>query len=321
MKKKLGELLIERRLITPSQLADALALQRRKGMRLGAALVQRGHLSETQLVQALGTILNVRTVDLTKIEPDPAAVEKVSRNFASEHDLFPFAIRRERGRTVLTVAMSDPLDYRVVDELGFITNTTIETMLARASDIDSVIRRHYGARFDRPAYGNPAPVRLNSDIGTPEMTILRPGGGEEKVNTETGPIQSPFIKKDQKPAQQQRADSAVLLTEEVSDSTPVTPGSSPSNAPLPPPPTIPPTSSPPIPLTDVKRQSNPPHPDFDASLGALIDAAGDAVNAEAFQRLERRFWALMRVLAKKGVLTNEDFLQELGQESEWGGRE
>jgi hypothetical protein len=318
MKKKLGELLIERRMITPSQLADALALQRRNGMRLGAALVQRGHLDETQLVSALGSILGVRVVDLSAIEPDPAAVDKVSRNFASEHDLFPFALRRERGRTVLTVAMSDPLDYRVVDELGFITNTTIETMLARAGDIDAAIRRHYGARFDRPAFGNPAPVRLDSDAGTGEMTILRPGGDEERVNTETGPIPSPFVPQpppaaQQRPPPAKRDDSAVLLTEEVSDSTPVSPAGAQRV------PAGPATSSAPIPLTSVKRQSNPPHPDFDASLGVLLDAAGEAVNAETFLRLEKKFWALMRVLAKKGVLTNEDFLRELGEQEEWGG--
>jgi hypothetical protein len=56
------------------------------------------------------------------------------------------------------------------------------------------------------------------------------------------------------------------------------------------------------------------NPYFDAALGALLDAAGGAVNAEAFFRLERRFWALMRVLAKKGLLTSDDFMKELGEE-------
>lgn len=301
MKKKLGELLIERRLITPSQLSDALTLQRRNGMRLGAALVARGHLDETQLVGALGALLGVPVVDLGHIEPDPEAVRRVRKAFASEHDLFPFRIRRERGRTVLTVAMSDPLNYRVVDELGFVTNTAIETVLARATDIDTLIRKHYGARFDQPHYGRSAAVRLDSSGSEPEMTILRPGGGEERVNTQTGPIRSPFIAQPREAPPERKApprdDSALLLTEEVPDSAPVAPAQSPS---------APPTQTP-IPLTEVKR----PAPDFDANLGALIDAAGDAVNAEAFTRLERKFWALMRVLAKKGVLTNEDFLAEL----------
>jgi len=56
---------------------------------------------------------------------------------------------------------------------------------------------------------------------------------------------------------------------------------------------------------------------FDDALGALIDAATEADHAEAILRLERKFWALMRVLAKKGVLSNEDFLAELGEEEKW----
>lgn len=306
MKKKLGELLLERGVITPAQLSDALALQRRNGMRLGAALIARGHVEEDELVDALGSLFGVEAVELSKLEPDPEALSRVSRTFASEHDIFPYRLLRERGRTVLTIAMSDPLDVRVIDELGFVADATIVVTIAGASDIDMAIRHYYGARFDRPAFGRSAALRLNSDI--PEMTIVRRGGGEEKVNTETGPIPSPFIQtadveaatRDARP----RDDSALLLTEEVSDSTPLSPMD-----PL----SMPPTS-PPIPLTTVKRQPNPPRPEFDASLGALIDAAGDAVNAEAFQRLERKFWALMRVLAKKGVLTNEDFLAELRDE-------
>ncbi|MEQ8274612.1 MAG: hypothetical protein RMA76_45960 [Deltaproteobacteria bacterium] len=300
MKKKLGELLLERRVITPAQLSDALTLQRRNGMRLGAALIARGHLEEKELVAALASLFNVQAVDLSQVEPDPEALSRVRRGFASEHDLFPYRLERIRGRTVLTVAMSDPLDVRVIDELGFVADVTIHATIAGASDIDMAIRHYYGARLEDPNRHRAAAVRLNTDI--PQMTILRPGGGEEQVNTETGPIPTPFVDTSDvpKPAPP-RDDSALLLTEEVSDSTPLS-----AESPL----TSPPTS-PPIPLTSVKRQPNPPRPEFDASLGALIDAAGDAVNAEAFQRLERKFWALMRVLAKKGVLTNEDFLAEL----------
>ncbi len=302
MKKKLGELLLERRVITPAQLSDALTLQRRNGMRLGAALIARGHLEEKELVEALASLFNVRAVDLSQIEPDPEALSRVRRSFASEHDLFPYRLERIRGRTILTVAMSDPLDVRVIDELGFVADVTIQATIAGASDIDMAIRHYYGARLGDPNLHRAAAVRLNSDI--PQMTILRSGGGEEQVNTETGPIPTPFVDTadvPERPAPPPRDDSALLLTEEVSDSTPLS-----AESPL----TSPPTS-PPIPLTSVKRQPNPPRPEFDASLGALIDAAGDAVNAEAFQRLERKFWALMRVLAKKGVLTNEDFLAEL----------
>ena len=290
MRKKLGEELLERRLITPKQLSEALELQRRRGLRLGSALVQCGHLSETHLVKVLSDLLQIRVVDLSRLEPDPHAVQMVKHSFAAENELFPFEQRWERGRTHLVVAMSDPLNVRVIDELGFITNANIEPVLARPSDVDQAIRKHYGPK---QAAGY-APVRLDSQAGSPTMTILRPGGDEEMINTATGEILSPFAKQDE-PAEPP----PVLLTEEVVEDEPLAP----------------------IPLTSVKQRPDvgrepDTDPYFNEALGALIDRAGEAVNAGAFVRLERRFWALMRVLAKKGILTNEDFLRELGEEED-----
>jgi type IV pilus assembly protein PilB len=106
MKKKFGELLLERRLITPEQLADALELQRRRGMRLGAALVARGHITETQLVEALSSALNLRVVDLTAVKVNPQAFRLVGPKFAIDHELFPYDIRKERGRRVLSISES-----------------------------------------------------------------------------------------------------------------------------------------------------------------------------------------------------------------------
>ena len=190
MRKKLGEELLERRLITPKQLSEALEVQRRRGLRLGAALVQCGHLDETHLVKVLSEVLGIRVVDLSRIEPDPHAIQMVKHAFATENDLFPYEQWWERGRTHLTVAMADPMNYRVIDELGFITNANVEPVLARPSDVDLAIRKYYGSKL--PAAGTP--VRLDSQTGSPTMTIVRRGGGEELVNTSTGEIRSPFAK-------------------------------------------------------------------------------------------------------------------------------
>lgn len=347
MRKKLGELLIERGVITPKQLSEALELQRRRGHRLGAALVLCGHIDETQLVSALSDLLKIKVVDLTRIAPDPRAIQMVKHSFAAQNDLFPYAQRWERGSTHLTVAMADPMNYRVIDELGFITNANIEPVLARPSDVDRAIRKHYGSRVAAP--GGFAPLRLDSNPGSAEMTIVRGPGQEETINMETGEIISPFAKtKAEEPkveaAKLENAPvnlppdsstgatpeiSAVLLTEEVDEDVPVDAVSGPLPANQAPRSGQPPHLSvanqggmsheTPIPLTAVKQRPNvgrepDTNPYFNEALGALIDAAGEAVNAESFVRLERKFWALMRVLAKKGILTNEDFIKELGED-------
>ena len=136
MRKRLGELLVERGLIDRAQLHEALGVQRRNGMRLGDVLIACGHIEEVALTRALGDLLEIASVDLDGLQPDPHAIEMVSARFAAEHDVFPVALRRERGRRVLTVAMSNPMDMSAVDELGFMTNAHIETRLASVTDID-----------------------------------------------------------------------------------------------------------------------------------------------------------------------------------------
>ncbi len=357
MRKRFGELLLEGGLINQQQLKDALAYQQRTGLRLGAALVAKGALSEAQLVHALGAALRVPVVELGAVEPDPNALRMVSLQLCSEHDLFPYAVRTDRHRTVLTVATSDPLNFRLLDELGFMCDANIEAVLAPAPDIDLAIRTHYGPRL-APAYQtSEVRLALQEDGDGAEMTIYRRGGDTETINTDAdtpknsqmpaAPTLGPAPNLPPRPAPpplprtaKPRLDSAVLLVDEVIE----------EEAPLPQPSAVPSTT--PIPLTSPKPAgpsnpapvaplsfggapvSVPPPPvppqapinapvmfggAFDGEVGALLDAAHEADQAEAMLRLERKFWALMRVLAKKGLLTNDDFLAELGEEEKWRG--
>lgn len=355
MRKKLGELLVERGAITRAQLQEALTLQRQNGMRLGMALLHLDHLSEPQLVEALSHLFGIQQVNLRQTRPDPEAVAAIPARFASEHDLFPYRLRRERGRRVLTVAMSDPMDFRIVDEIGFMSNARIEPRLAGPSQIDLAIRREFGTRFGQgPEARQPVYLRKDSESGT--MTILRPGGDEEKVHTGTrsgarrprasttddapvAPMQSgpapapstpgsapaslgrapeaprpepsptpalpppaPSTLLGVKPrAPMAREESAILLTEEVSSSFPVAKVEVQSLPPKPPP-------------LPAKGPPHSPEANGTTHLGALVGASGQAVDADAVLKLERRFWALMRVLSKRGLLTKEEFMKELGEE-------
>jgi hypothetical protein len=343
-KKKLGEVLMDRQLITQSQLAEALALQRQRGMRLGAALIARGYISEEQLVAALGSTLNLPVVDLNKVEVSEEALRLVGPRAASENDFFPFGLRRERGRVVLTIAMADPLNVRAIDELGFVTDSVIEVVLARPSEIDAAIRRRFGMRMGgENIWRAGTPMRLEEVAqDESEMTIFRPGGTEVKVNTATGG--------------HARADLLPETAAPRSSAPPVVMGA-PLPVGFPPPPAYPPPTFPPPfqapyapqpefapapflapmyvgppqhmpqppmppiagqPLSPPTLRSSAPGPsgsqDLPATFGALIDAHGGMVSADDFHRLERRFWALMRVLAKKGLLTNEDFMRELSED-------
>ena len=310
MRKKLGELLVERGLIDRAQLREALGLQRRNGMRLGVALVTCGHIDEGQLTRALGDLLGIPTVELDGLQPDADAVDLVSARFAAEHDVFPVRLRRDRGRRVLTVAMSDPMDMSALDELGFMTNARVEAVLASASDVDRAIRQVYGPRLAGVVPTHPLAIRQDSSSG--RMTILRRGGGEEEIDT--GSLAAPVGGPNPEPPTADlpvvgaEPSGPLLLTEEVRGgrgaARPTPAGANPGAGPRPP---IPAASSP----------RGPSGPASDFGLGALVGPAGQVVDAEAFVRLERRVWAMLRILSRKGVITKEEFMRELGEEHDW----
>lgn len=399
MKKKFGELLLERKMITPEQLAAALSLQRQRGLRLGAALVVGGHITETQLVDVLGDVLGAKVVDLQGVVAGNDVLRLVPHRFCLDHEVFPFALRRERGKRILSVAMSDPLNYRIIDELSFMTDAQIEPHLARATHIELAIARHYGRtaplKSRRHVSGLDLSPGQEQGAGPSTMAIVRWGGLEEVVDTTTGKVISPFFQGDNEqgeraspptgqstpraegqdgampaahldaPTLRLRPPSAILLTDEVIESSVPVPAVSagpPIGAGTPLIPVMPVSPAPPT-ITGTPMAQGPrpvivagsPYPPangaaisvpvpppsgapgnapggrlaaptiveaagvgaaFDDALGALIDAQGGAVDAEAFVRLEQKFWALMRILARKGVLTPDEFRRELDGSAE-----
>ena len=137
--KRIGELLLQEDLITTDQLQEALVEQSRNGTRLGYCVVAMGYVSEAQLTEVLARQFQVEAVDLSDVEVDPKILRLVPPEFASKHLVFPL---RRVGRT-LTVAMADPTDLNVVDDLKFITRFDIEPVVAGEYSLRQAIERHY----------------------------------------------------------------------------------------------------------------------------------------------------------------------------------
>src|SRR3954462_1560146 len=87
MRKRIGEILVERGAITPEQLEAGLKAQRQTQQRLGATLVSQGLITEPMLVQALSEALGIPVVDLRTVNPDWAAVHLVRARFCEQHEL------------------------------------------------------------------------------------------------------------------------------------------------------------------------------------------------------------------------------------------
>ncbi|MFA5177370.1 MAG: ATPase, T2SS/T4P/T4SS family [Candidatus Omnitrophota bacterium] len=141
---KLGELLIKEGLITEAQLEQAVAAQRQEGGRLGETLIKLGMVKEDQMVAVLGKQLNVPyfsfVTGMLKPAMDQGLERLIPHDFAMKNSVLPLS----RTLRSLTVAMSDPLDLILIDNLGRLTNCEINAVIATKSDILKAIEGFYG---------------------------------------------------------------------------------------------------------------------------------------------------------------------------------
>lgn len=142
LKKRLGDLLVDEKLISESQLNNALKEQRNLGLKLGATLIHLGYLSEDQIIVFLARQLNIGIVDLLKVKIDPNAVLLIPEVHARR--LRALAIHDDGEK--ITLVVSDPADLHSLDVLStLLKGRHFDLMIAREDQLiesfDRVYRR------------------------------------------------------------------------------------------------------------------------------------------------------------------------------------
>jgi type IV pilus assembly protein PilB len=136
MALKLGDFLVQNKLITNDQLNAALAEQKNSGERLGSCLIKLKFISEEKITEALGKQFNLPTINLSNIEIDPQILKLIPHEMAHKFQIVPIS---KTGR-VLQLAMSNPADVFTIDNIQFLTGLEVkpvvcaETAIARAVD-------------------------------------------------------------------------------------------------------------------------------------------------------------------------------------------
>lgn len=136
-RKRLGDILIERGLLNEQQLQLALEDQRTSGDKLGDILVRLGYITAEKMADALSVHLGYPRVDLARQYIAPEIVELVPDQFLQSHDVLPLAVEN----SILTVAMTDPLNIFVIDELQRITGMAVNPVIATAEEIKTALSR------------------------------------------------------------------------------------------------------------------------------------------------------------------------------------
>ncbi len=142
MTRSLGEMLTAAGLVSEAQLREGRAHQRNRGVRIGEALVQLGHLDETTLTRFIAKQNGMPFVDLTKGTIAPAVLERVPAELATEQGLLP--VKDKDG--TLVVAVDDQLKRIVADQLSFLLGCEVTCALAAPGALKEALRRYYGAR-------------------------------------------------------------------------------------------------------------------------------------------------------------------------------
>ncbi len=139
MAVKLGQLLITAQLITDDQLKEAVSLQRKEGGKLGANLVKLGYISEEKLVGFLSRQWGVPAINLTDYKIDPSVLKLIPIDVARKYFIIPVA----RVGATLTIAMADPSNVFVIDDVKFMTGYNVEVVVSGESSILGAISAHY----------------------------------------------------------------------------------------------------------------------------------------------------------------------------------
>lgn len=140
-KSPLGQILIEKKIITPQQLETALREQKKTGELLGLTLLRLGYVSEeTVYLPLLADQLGVEFVNLKGAQITPEAISKIPAKFAYHYKVMPVDFRND----TLTVALSRPLDIHVLDDIGIVVKSKIKSVLASENDIMEAVRKYYG---------------------------------------------------------------------------------------------------------------------------------------------------------------------------------
>jgi type IV pilus assembly protein PilB len=144
-RKKLGEMLVEAGVLSEQGLRMALNEQKRWGGTLGRTVVEMRLVSEGELVQVLAQQLNLPTVDLDSVDVHQTVLDLVPAELADHHCIVPFA----QPMKFLDVAMADPTNLGIIDELRIRTQLNIRPYLAGPKMIERAIAKHYKRGFGR----------------------------------------------------------------------------------------------------------------------------------------------------------------------------
>ncbi|MBN2194689.1 MAG: response regulator [Polyangiaceae bacterium] len=181
-KKQIGRILLQQKAIRPDQLERALAGPETEG-RLASRLAREGTITDIEALKALSEQHGIPGIDLAQICLRLEDLGLLPREIAEKHLILPVLSREDR----LFVAMADPREKRVIDELEFVTGKRVFPYVALETVLAQVIDAAYAAKIRGEAYyvgpNCPAEVLRKVGIEADGTLLAREGGAAHSAMT------------------------------------------------------------------------------------------------------------------------------------------
>ena len=140
MASNLGELLLREKILSVDQLKSALEFQKKNSLPVGTSLVQLGYLTEEDIAQALSRQLGYPYIDLDQFDVYAEVITLIPVDVAKKYMIMPI----HRIRNFLTLAMVDPTDLEIIEDVRFRTGLSIQPVIASETGVVNAINKYYG---------------------------------------------------------------------------------------------------------------------------------------------------------------------------------
>ncbi|MDP6685712.1 MAG: type II secretion system ATPase GspE [Candidatus Omnitrophota bacterium] len=176
--------LVNQKLLTQQVIDEAAEKQKKTGKNIFNILVDHGHIKEDVLLDTVSKLLGMERVDLSKISIENTAVNKISASTVKFYNIVPIKIK---GGSII-VAVSDPLNMKLIDDLRFVTGQDIKLVVAKEEHIKKAIERYYGEGEEKESLGD----IIKEAKKTSGKTKIKPAEGVDKLKEIAS--QAPVVK-------------------------------------------------------------------------------------------------------------------------------
>ncbi len=138
-KKLLGQVLLEKNLVSEDQLKEALGVQEINGKALGDTLVDLGYTTSKLIMEVMSDYLGMEIINLEDVDFTQDVLDKIPHSIAQLYRILPIAFEEP----AITVAQQDPLDIQQIDDLRFLLKYEVKPVLVEREDVINAIDKYY----------------------------------------------------------------------------------------------------------------------------------------------------------------------------------